>query len=141
MLDGSSARAYEPRMRWLSILLVLAACSDKLPDPPSASAFAAMTEDQKCEATAPRATRCVEELMIADLRQLSTASGDGNLLADEVAKAWEDEPRAGGDEARRIHQAACLGDRDGGYMTAVVACWNEPDCKSFASCVYKPRGK
>lgn len=137
MLDGSSVRPYEPRMRSLSIVLVLAACSDKLPDPPSASDFAAMTEGQQCEATAPRAMRCIDELMVAATRQLISDSQESNELATQLEKDFARE-QLDSRERRAIHETNCHSMPAAGYQKAVVACWNEPDCKRFASCVYKP---
>jgi hypothetical protein len=117
-------------MRWC-LAVVLAACSDKLPDPPSASAFAAMTDEQKCDATAPRATRCVRELAIALVRQVA---GD-----NEAARAERDQaerPSPGPAERRKLHEHHCYGRNTTAYTQAVVACWDAADCAAFASCVF-----
>ena len=120
-------------MRWLWIAL-LAAC-DKLPDPPSASEFAAMTHQQKCEATAPRATRCTDELMVGELRELT---GDREA-AEEIGRDYAAGPSPNARQAREIHDISCASDRDGSYLKAIVECWNVSDCTAFADCVYKAR--
>jgi len=123
-------------MRSTVLASLLAACN-KLPEPPSAADFAAMTDEQKCEATAPRATRCTDELLVAELRDIS---GD-DAFAAEIGRDYATGPRPDADEAHTIHQLACRGDRDGAYQKAVFACWDVTDCSAFARCVYKPRVK
>lgn len=118
-------------MRWLSLLVLVAACKDKLPDPPSASAFAAMTAQQQCDATAPRAVRCIDELMLAAVREMT-----GDAEAASIEKGWAEQPDLLPEQARYAHDGQCEQARHGRYMKAVVTCWNEPDCKRFASCVF-----
>jgi len=116
-------------MRILVVALLLGACGNKPPAPPDPEAFETMTPDAKCEATAPRGTVCVEEIMTMQLRQLS---GDDEL-AKEVGAHLDEGPRAKGTEAAAIHRQACLGDR--GYADAVFTCWAEPDCTALAACI------
>jgi hypothetical protein len=126
-------------MRRLSIVLVLAAaCSDKLPDPPSPSVFAAMSPTEQCAATAPRAMRCVDELMVATVRQLTDVSKESDELAAQLEKDFASESLSS-DEKLKIHHTSCEGEHDARYQKAIVACWSQPDCKAFARCVYPSR--
>jgi hypothetical protein len=111
-------------MRWLA----LAACSDKLPEAPDAASFKKMTAEERCEATAPRATRCVDALMIAQLESL----GSG---LDDLGKKLRDEPRATDDEAREMHRTYCA--EGPSYADTVFACWDIKGCRAFAACVMK----
>ncbi|CAN5923455.1 hypothetical protein BH11MYX3_BH11MYX3_34050 [soil metagenome] len=116
------------------ILIVASACSGKPPTPPDPQAYKAMTEEQKCAATAPRATRCVDELMIAHLRQLMGSDADGA----ELARAFADdvnEKRSSADQADAMHRTNCVGSRGTLYQDAVIACWNTTPCEAFAKCV------
>ena len=50
------------------VVVLLVARRMAKPDPPSRAKFDAMTFEQQCEATAPRAETCAVEMMVADLR-------------------------------------------------------------------------
>jgi hypothetical protein len=110
-------------------VLVLAACN-RLPDPPDAEAFKHMMAKQRCKATAPRAVRCADELMVAGVK----AMGVGSEF-DDFAEELRDTPRATDDQAISMHKMQCLGDPH--YAEAVLACWKESDCDAFAACVMK----
>ncbi len=116
----------------VAVVLVSSACSDKLPSPPDPQAYQAMTEEQKCDAVAPRGARCVDELMVAHLRSLD-ANADPELL-----RAMESEMRdrpSSGDEADTMHHLNCVGSRGTAFADAVIACWNTTPCEAFANCV------
>lgn len=112
-----------------AVLVLLVACSSRAaaPDP---TEFRKMTPEQKCKVTAPRAARCADELMQAELRAI-----DPGHAMDEIAKRLEDEPKANAAEATRIHEAGCMSDPH--YTESIVACWNLDDCNEFAACVTK----
>jgi len=99
-----------------------------------------MTADEKCAATAPRATLCIDELLIANLHALDPQVSGGSELAAEVttdlrAKRSSDRQAAG------MHRINCLGASDAAYAEAVVACWTIEDCEPFASCVTREEAK
>ena len=110
-------------MRWL---IVLAACSAKLPDRPSAEQFKQLSAEQRCDATEPRGVRCVDALMEASMKALGMA---------DLGSALRDQPRAKGDEARAIYRVQCVGERK--LADAVFACWDVTGCRAFADCVTK----
>ncbi|MEO7096616.1 MAG: hypothetical protein ABI175_25385 [Polyangiales bacterium] len=123
-------------MRTLLVLaLVTAACSDK-PAAPDPKAFAAMSEDAKCDAAFPRAKRCVDELMAQQFESLVEpgASEADRKVATEMANEIRKE-KSFADEADALHRTSCAASPT--YADAVVACWPEPDCKAFATCVIK----
>ena len=120
--------------RALAVVLLLAACSDKMPGRPDEASFRAAAPSEKCRLTEPRATRCSDELLVADLRSL--AGSDDGGLADAVAEDLHKDSRPTTAKARRaMHQNMCLA--GGGYAEAVFACWSETSCKAFAACVMK----
>ncbi len=119
------------RARLLVLVLALApatACSDK-PKAPDAKAFAAMSAEDKCEATLPRGKKCQGALLALDLERIS---GDGSsaLSAEDNAKLHE-EPED--KEAEGMHRLQCNASRT--YADAVLACWDRADCQAFAACV------
>jgi hypothetical protein len=114
-------------IRWLAIV-ALAACGDKLPEAPDPASFKKMSADERCEATAVRATRCVDALMVAELEAL----GSG---LDDLGKKMREAPRATDDEARDMHRTQCVSDAK--YADAVFACWDIKGCRPFARCVMK----
>ena len=121
----------------LFAVLVLAAC-DKLPERPAEKEFEALGAGGKCKATAPRAMRCSDELMVAQLRAL-TMEGGGEL-ADVVEKDLKDNAplleKNPQKDREAMHKLNCVeGPR---YAEAVYKCWPIEDCKAFADCVMKP---
>jgi hypothetical protein len=98
---------------------------DLKPDP---TKFAAMTEDAKCKATAPRARACVDDLIAA---QFAQAGGDQETTEGLSEVLHRDESSK--DEAADVHRITCLGSPT--YADAVFACWAKPDCKTFVQCV------
>jgi hypothetical protein len=120
----------------LALLLVTAACSDKPPAAPDPKAFAAMGEEAKCEATLPRAKKCVDELMAQQFEDLvdPSASAADKQVSAQVAKEIRAESSFS-DEADKLHHVNCAASAT--YPDAVVACWAETDCKTFSACVIK----
>lgn len=119
-------------MRKLVLVLALGACGSKqLPTAPDPKAFAAMTEEQKCDATTPRGSQCADEILAMLAAQLSPD------LGKQIAEDFEKGDRATGKEAEQLHLNACHGDPDGSYADAVFACWAEPDCKALTACIDK----
>lgn len=127
---------YAPSVRTvLAVLLVTAACSDK-PSPPEPKAFAAMSAEAKCDAVMPRSKKCQDELMAQQFEGLMDPGGseaDKRVTAD-MAKEIRGETSFS-DEAEGLHRVNCAASET--YAAAVVACWAEPDCKTFATCVLK----
>jgi hypothetical protein len=128
------------------MFLALAACGSKAaptglgkssaPDP---TKFRAMTPEEQCKATAPRATRCATELLIEDMRETFSREPADTAFVDDVAKRIGNEPRPTAAEAARMHEAKCLSDLSHGYPAAVARCWNMDDCREFATCVTRKR--
>ncbi len=112
-------------MRWL-VAIALAACSDKLPDPPSAERFEQMTDQQRCEATEPRGMRCADALLVASAEALGV---------EDIGSALRAQPRSTDDEARAMYRVQCAGERK--LADAVLACWDIKGCRAFADCVMK----
>jgi hypothetical protein len=119
---------------WL-VLLMIAAC-DKLPSPPDPAEYAKMSAKQRCKATAPRAMRCVDELLVAQARSLAIGGGMDEL-AGEMEKKLDDNPTVSEDEAWKMHKVMCAGEKGTAYPDAVVRCWQTESCKAFAACVMK----
>lgn len=118
-------------------LLATTACGCK-PPAPDPKQFAAMNEDAKCEATLPRAKKCVDELMAQQFESLmDPGSGADKQDAAEMAKELRKD-ESFSDEAEAIHHTNCAASTT--YADAVVACWAEPDCKAFATCVIRNDG-
>jgi hypothetical protein len=121
--------------RALAVVLLLGACGDKLPARPNEASFRAAGPTEKCKLTAPRAMRCADELMVAELRSL--AGGDDGGLADAVAEDLKKDPKPTTKKDRRVmHEHMCLGGPS--YADAVFACWSEASCNAFAQCVMNP---
>ena len=117
----------------LALVAVLAACHDK-PAKPDPAAFAKMTRGQQCAATAPRAEKCADELMVADLHALGSQLGSG---LDALEDKLRDSPPATDDEAHEMQRLHCV--ESAHFAEAVVACWDEDGCDAFAACVAKHR--
>jgi hypothetical protein len=112
------------------LVVALVACGGG-PKPPDPARYQAMSEEERCEATAPRATKCIDELLAADLRDLASAVGSE---VEAAAAAMERDDRPLGDrEALTIHQIRC--ETAETYPDAVLACWSESGCDAFARCV------
>ncbi len=124
-------------MRAFVLVFVLAACGDKVPSPPDPAEYARMGFKQKCSATAPRATMCQDELLVAQLRSLD----GGSEMGDEVAKSLGDRPASSEDDKWKIHKTMCIGERGTGFPDAVMRCWKTEPCKAFAHCVMRQPGK
>jgi hypothetical protein len=122
---------------WIGVLALAPGCSKKADAPPAAppdpARFATMTSERKCDATAPRAIPCTNELMVEALVAVS-----GDLTAEERAtierKMAATPERAG--EPSKVHEITCQGDLDEAYVKGIVRCWAQPTCKAFAACVY-----
>ena len=120
-------------LRPLAVLLLAAACSDK-PAPPDLAKFKAMSEDDQCEAAAPRATRCMDDLLVADIK----AVGLDKDLKGELVKEVRTTPSTP-DERKTMHKVQCMSDP--AYANAVVACWTIEPCKEFVECVVREESK
>jgi hypothetical protein len=116
-------------VRTLIALLLVAGCKGKpaLPDP---AAFRAMTPEAKCEAVAPRATLCIDELLVADMKDVGLDSSISKQLEGDVRSR-----RATDDEAEAMHRIRCEGSKP--YPDAVIACWTTEPCTAFAECVIR----
>jgi hypothetical protein len=120
------------KITWL-LLAMLAAC-DKLPPAPEAAAFAAMSSQAKCEATLPRAKRCVDELLVAEVDSLNP--GGDPAFTDALREGMDKSPTYS-DDAEAMHRTSCLASRDGSYTRGILRCWDTTPCRAFAECVYK----
>jgi len=124
------------RHAWLAVL-VLASC-DKLPARPAEKEFEALGPGGKCKATAPRAMRCSDELMVAQIRAL--AMEGGGEMADVIEKDLKDSAplleKNPQKDREAMHKLNCVGGPS--YAEAVYKCWSIEDCKTFADCVMKP---
>lgn len=119
----------------IAFLLLLVACSDKTPAAPAPKEFAALDEDAKCAATLPRAKKCADELLAAEFESLAVDGSEADKKATAELSKGLSEEQSSSDEAEAMHAINCHASE--GYPGAVVACWAEPDCKTFARCVMK----
>lgn len=114
--------------RYQVALVWLAACS-KGPGPrPDPAAFEKLTAEQQCDAVAPRCERCIDDLMIVQLRELGVDKESVDHLGEEY-KRESTSP----DKARAINTTLCLGSAE--FAKAAFECWEQPDCVTFATCV------
>src|SRR5258706_15901218 len=118
-------------LRPLAVLLLAAACSDK---PPDLAKFKAMSEADQCEAAAPRATRCIDDLLVADIKAVGLDKELRGKLVKDV-RTTHSTP----DERKAMHEIQCLSGP--AYTNAVVACWTIEPCKEFAECVVREESK
>lgn len=112
----------------LVLLLVTTACKDEAPVAPDPKQFATLSLEQKCETTRPRASRCIDEILIAQLESMAA----DKEMTDSLAKGLRRE-KSGPEEADEMHRTSCRA--SDAYADAVYACWAKTDCKSFAACV------
>ena len=89
-----------------------------------------MTWEAKCAAVLPRDKKCQDELMAQQFESLAGGS-DQKFAADMATELRKEESFS--DEAEGLHRVNCAASES--YAAAVVACWAEPDCKTFATCV------
>lgn len=108
-------------MKWALVLLV--ACGK--PEPAAKPKLDGMTADQKCKATAPRGEACADEIYNRAVAHFAT---------EAQVKDVADRPAADAKAAAMMHAQQCVGDT--GYADHLVACWDQPDCKALADCVY-----
>ncbi len=97
-----------------------------------------MTADERCDATAPRATLCIDELLIARLRAVTTSGSDESELTDGMTANLRDR-KSSDREAADMHRVNCLGGTD--YAEAVLTCWAVGGCEPFAACVMREEAK
>jgi hypothetical protein len=122
----------------LLIAFVLLGCGGK-PSPPDMKKYEAMSAEERCKATEPRASMCADELVVMDLRDLA---GDlGSEMTNAVEKDLEGKGQVDSAQAKEVHRSICRGDRTTAYMDAVVECWAVEHCKDFANCVSAARAK
>ena len=123
---------YDAILRLALFGVFVIACANKPPAPPDPKQFQAMTATEKCEATAPRATRCSDELMLADAKDID------NALGSDLERHMGDE-HASRREADEMHRIRCVGSDT--YPAAVLACWTTEPCQAFADCVTRAESK
>ena len=123
---------YDPIVRLAVIGVFVIACADKPPAPPEPQKFQTMTATEKCEATAPRATRCSDELMLADAKDIDSA------LGNDLERHMGDK-HASQREAAEMRRIRCVGSDS--YPAAVLACWTTEPCQAFAECVTRAESK
>ena len=116
----------------LALALATVACGKDKLSPPDPTRYQAMRAEERCQAVAPRATPCIDELLVADMTDVMGSAGReaAQQLDDEVHKR-----RASGEEAAAMHRLQCAGSPR--YPDAVVACWTTETCKAFADCVIR----
>jgi hypothetical protein len=124
----------------LALVVAASACSKKAGPPPAPELFRAMTADEKCEATAPRATLCIDELLIASLQALAQQGSGERELADGLTADLRG-TKSSDRQAADMHRMNCLGASDAVYAEAVVACWTVEGCEPFAACVTREEAK
>ena len=119
-------------MRVTIPLAMLLACS-KTPAPPDPKQFAAMSEDQQCEATAPRGESCADEILGAQLHSMARADPAMKELEKTVQQDLDHTPTSSRDARSAMHRTMCDGEPH--YREAILACWSIDECKPFARCV------
>jgi hypothetical protein len=121
--------------RNLFALVLVMSCGGNKPEPPDPEAYKKLDPTGRCEATMPRAVRCINHLMYEE----AVAAGLPPADAKEIVEKAADKPsRPGDDEA--VYKVQCLGDKDPNALPdAVLACWKIDGCKLFAKCVTEKR--
>jgi hypothetical protein len=122
-------------MRTCLLLLVICACGKRLEKPDPAE-LAKLEYDAQCAAVAPRAGRCANELIAADLRSLPVDEPGQRELARAAAGGARE---LTDHEARGIAITSCVGRADRTFPARVLTCWDEDDCTRFADCVTPAR--
>lgn len=117
-------------MKLVLVLVLVASCGDADRGPPDPQQYKAMTDEQKCDATAPRATRCIDELLAAQMKDVLAADAKSGA---EIDQALDRTPGATASQASEMHRVSCAGDPH--YADAIVACWSTAGCRQFADCV------
>ena len=124
-------------IRTLLLVAVIACGGDRAPAPLSSSvppspstppALAGRSPEERCEAVAERAIACLREIMIADASKI-----DPEIGRDMAAQIDREGFRKG--EARALHDANCHASRTDTFPESVVACWAQPTCDAFVTCV------
>jgi hypothetical protein len=108
-------------------LVLLVACRSPAPTPTSNTAradqppaLAGLSDDQRCEAVAARTLPCMDEVFNAESKAMTGID-------------WSKEPKADPAERQKLHEIRCqVGP---GYTDAIVTCWHERDCQTFAACI------
>jgi hypothetical protein len=119
------------------VAIVMLGCSK--PSPPDPKKYAAMSDDEKCKATEPRAAQCADELVVMSLRDLAGSSGIDAEMMRRLETDLEKSGRADDDEAKIIHRSLCASSLTSAYMDAVVACWAVEHCTDFTKCISRAR--
>jgi hypothetical protein len=125
-------------MRKVIAMVVMLGCGGK-PSSPDPAKFAAMSDEDKCIATEPRASQCADELVVMDVRDLADSSGLDAETAKTLEGDLEKSRRSNSDQAKGLHRASCAASRTSAYMDAVFECWAVEPCKDFANCVSAAR--
>jgi hypothetical protein len=128
---GAAGSGQEVAMRW-SLLILVAGChkspseaSARALPKPDPVAFAKLAAGAQCDATAPRARPCSNEILKAELASLSNGQVKTTPALEEPA---DDK------EAEVLQRTQCL---EPTYPKAVVECWTVEGCEAFATCVAK----
>jgi hypothetical protein len=122
-------------MKRAALLLLLGCHGAAMP--PDPEAYKKMTLAQRCDAVAPRAIECIDELQRWDTRMtMATAGVDAKDVA-YMDRELAGTPKADPKQAREIHRIMCFGDRETLYPDAVLACWTTSSCDAFVDCVAK----
>jgi hypothetical protein len=124
---------FAPFALFALLALLVGACGSDKPARPDEATFRAMSDDEKCRATASRAIQCTDEILVSQIRSLPGIDGD---LAGAMESDLADDKRLPKEDRKQniqIHKTSCIAEP--GYTDAVFACWSITDCKQFAACV------
>jgi hypothetical protein len=115
------------------VALLFGACGSDKPARPDEAKFRAMSDDEKCRATASRAIQCTDEILVSQVRSIPGIDGD---LAGAMESDLADDKRSPKEDRKQniqIHKTSCIAEP--GYADAVFACWSITGCKQFAACL------
>ena len=135
-------RAVRPTRRVTVLALVALApgCGDGLPPRPDPAKLATLPPEAQCRAVAPRLEPCLDELILASIRDL----GDDELTRELTRELAEHDRRLDRRiaSARKAHVVAvthCLGsvpvER---FVAKVIGCWDRTSCADLGRCLHPP---
>jgi hypothetical protein len=118
----------------ITALVALVACDKPPPARPDEATFRAASPMEKCRLTEPRAVRCSDDLMVAELRSMTQGDKGMEDFANVVEEDVKlDKPTS--EDRHVMHKTSCLGSVGTSYQDAVFECWAVEGCKKFAECV------